>query len=347
MNTGSILEARARGEIYYKEVVNEDWDKVRGLSARPGYCTVGEIVKRYLDNAAMLELEYNTARNNVGALRAMLLDVEMPGKKFSCLQDRYSAADAISSSKLTENLVSAFKKIRETRKPAMKKHAFNSHLRQVRSIFSKPAMKQYAGLTIPNLRGFMDAEGWLKVGTGGGYDPISPKVLDAIDEAGEVLRTNQPDLHRVFMLSRKLGMRTNEILKARTIHIKQNDEGRWFIEIESRKSGRTMVKKRNMMLSPELIHLFQKDADEFLIAPFGLSETARHHLVYRSINEWLRQFLPAAERKKCLYELRKAAGSKIASTQSLLHAQFFLGHKSIKTTEDFYVGQEDEINALL
>lgn len=190
----------------------------------------------------------------------------------------------------------------------------------------------------------MSCKGWSKAGYGGGYRIIPREVLVGIDASAERQRATNPNVHRVYLLVRKLGMRSVEIFRARTSDIFEVADGKFAIRIISKKSGREEVIPRTIILSEVLVREFHKrGTDEFLIAP-ALAPTLRYNIIYKTTNAWLRNFLPG--REKCLYELRKAAGSEVATADGLMAAQKFLGHKRYETTKQWYAEYVDETHAL-
>ena len=211
----------------------------------------------------------------------------------------------------------------------------NSTLRQARSVFSKRARKYYIerGIVIPaTLTGWLEAP--LLPSAVSGYQPIDRVDLRGIDKAIESVRNTNPDLWLACSLSRRLGLRNDEIFSA---------VGEW---VENTPSGPALVIRNRqiwrpkngvsgiLLLDTELASvLMLRDKDEFLVAP-ARTKTARYDIVYRDTSTLLRPFLQG--RQKALYELRKEAGADTTTSQGLAAAKSMLRHKSQATTEKYY-----------
>jgi integrase len=66
----------------------------------------------------------------------------------------------------------------------------------------------------------------------------------------------------------------------------------------------------------------------------GVAQWARYDFIYRTHAQWVGQFIP--DRRLKNHELRKYAGSLVYNAQGLAAAAYFLGHRSVTTTENHY-----------
>lgn len=220
--------------------------------------------------------------------------------------------------------------------------SINSDLRQGRSVFSKRARAHYKALKIAmpiTLRDFLDAP-MLPDHDEGGYEPIDRGTIVRMDAAIGRLKAEDFEMWKIISLIRRIGMRSKEILNAKGSWLEARGE-HTVINLRNRR-GRTDqpdFKTKNkleglIILDQEMIEAFAEvRPDEYLIAQ-GEKPTTRTNLIYRKANKWMRKFVP--DRSKCLYELRKEAGSVVAEEHGLDAARQLLRHKDRSTTEKYY-----------
>jgi integrase len=306
-----IAEVRARK--YRDEVIAGNWTRVDELRSRSAVATIGDVVLLYQGPAS--------APANVRALLQILRTVH--------------AGDPLrlSSSVLTRELVREYQRRAGTR-PA----SINSMLRQARAVFSKRAMEDYESLTLPDLDGFMNASGLKVQKLRGEFVPIPAEVLAAIGKMVDKWRGSRDDLVAVYLLARYLGMRNVEIAAARWGWVERTDAGADMVIRERADqgfapkgyAGRVPIGRGVLR---ELDGIRGAVGPDDHIVP-AATATDRHGVIYRSFNEALRPHLPG--RQKCLYELRKQAGSEVFTEQGLAAAQEFLRHADIGTTKRWY-----------
>lgn len=220
--------------------------------------------------------------------------------------------------------------------------SINSDVRQGRSVFSKRARAHFKGCSISlpiNLREFLDTP-QLVDRDEGGYEPIPRETIVLMDAAIEGLKQEDFEMWKIISLIRRTGMRNIEILNARAGWITSHGE-QVVIDLRNRRAkngvGDFRIKNRfegMIVLDEELAEAFAGLLpDENLILP-GATNTARQNLIDRKANKWLRTFIP--DRVKCLYELRKEAGSIVAAERGMDASQQLMRHRDRKTTEDYY-----------
>lgn len=209
----------------------------------------------------------------------------------------------------------------------------NSTVRNVKALFRGRVLKiKFRDVKLPDLRVLEDMPAVRH--TLDGFSPWPVEVYDAMHAASEVLKTEQPELWLVNAMLRRLGLRDEELLMARRDWIEVAGKQAW-LKIQNRGAEFTVLKHgrfRKLELDEELQGLLLP-REGFLVAD-GQSTAARFNLIYRTHNQWMRQFIP--DRVKGNHELRMHAGSIVYTLHGLEAASHFLGHKSIVTTERYY-----------
>lgn len=181
-----------------------------------------------------------------------------------------------------------------------------------------------------------------------GFVPWAEATYAAMHEASEVLRAEKPELWLVNALLRRLGLRDEELLKARRdwIEVKFEAAGdgmgpprrRAWLAILNRGTSFTLLKHgaaRKLELDAELQELLLARTG-YLVGD-GWAEWTRYKLIYRLHSKWLRPLLPpGVDHAKTNHQLRMYAGSLVYMRHGLEAASYFLGHKSQETTQKYY-----------
>lgn len=287
------------------------------------------------------KIEPATLTRNISALRVMV--------RAALDRDVFALSSA---DVCTANVVKAYKEADEEANVT----SVNSTLTQARAVFSRQALELYRdrGLRLP-----ATLEAFLKVpkfrnDRDVSYRPIDRAVLEAI----EADALTQPKAVRlIYVLARIVGMRGREIVWARRSWIEQWTQGGaeapWRMAIIRRPAEgfkKPKGKERWVPLTKATCNLIIQLADEAEresasadgsapISPSGYllpggTKTDRINLVKREAAAWIRTFLP--DRVKGLHELRKQAGSEIATRDGIMAARDWLGHASVTTTEAHY-----------
>ena len=170
------------------------------------------------------------------------------------------------------------------------------------------------------------------------FVPIPAEIVAKMEkEAHGPLRECQPSAYRAYLLMSRLGLRNSEVVAVR--------QG-WF---ETHNGTRLLVLKDRPQEAFKLKNSLSgaigvsdalwgqltaglPEGWDYLIDEKTMTD--RFDAAYRTLNNFIRGFLP--DRKKGAYELRKWAGSIVATRSGIYAAQQFLRHRSVKTTESYY-----------
>ena len=227
--------------------------------------------------------------------------------------------------------------------------SLNTNLRMAQSIFGRRALKIYSEykFKMPRLSSFMDVARLKEKSTH--FAPI-PQEIDSQmqkDSLGDLL-PNRPVIFVIYELARFCGLRSSEILNLRWHWIEKSKEG-YTIEIiyrnprtdksriqfipKSRDHRVSITKEtfKQWILALNLKENTIGTSTEYVIP--GATQTDRRNLIEREACAWVAKYLP--DRVKRLHELRKQAGSDIATRYGLMSAAEFLGD-SIAVTEKHY-----------
>jgi len=225
----------------------------------------------------------------------------------------------------------------------------NSTIRNLRSLFTQTMIEtKFADLRLGDLTDLQKLR-MLKV-EAPGFKPWPVAVYRAMHEASEELKTEDPELWLVNAMLRQLGLRDGELYAARRDWIEEDGTGRAWLVVRDRGDEFRILKHGNArrleldeglkaVLLPKEGYLITAHAQvnqpgNWVRTTDGLSDSARYDLIYRKHCQWMRQFIP--DRTKANHELRMWAGSMVYTNKGLEAAKYFLGHKSVATTERYY-----------
>lgn len=203
-------------------------------------------------------------------------------------------------------------------------------LRQARSVFSPSLRHEYPDSISGDLAGFLDACRGVSANhraTTPGFKPIPPRTLRSIYRDAIRLRAQYPAAWRMFLLMVRCGLSNRECHHARgtwlrdsAIHIPASD-------------GSFRPKSKNRVRSVSI----RPDRYQRYFSSFEGAESkvcVNSLWLQRAVlSPMLRRHLP--DRQKGLYELRKHAGSIIATRDGLYAAARFLGDRA-DTAERYY-----------
>jgi hypothetical protein len=317
--------ALAQAKIIAKQL-RQGEDVARVSMVRPGYATVGDVLKVWL-----LMSSAKTRKNNASALRKWV-------RSFAG-----GEPDEVSMTRLTgpelERYLRAWPGSPQGRE---------STWRQIRAVFAKEPMRWYkqAGLVLPDLEELRAVRGKSRAREEffAGYVPLPVETLTKMDAAAEVLRRSadleERKLWAVYALMRWCGFRNSEVAALRwewlvrgqrgflwQFERYQDEEGLW--QLPKGRPGQVPVRRR---LLGQLRWALKTRRQGFVIP--RAHKTEAEILVERRINEFVRPFVP--DRTMAAYELRKQYGSEIARRDGIEVASRVLRHVDIKTTWKHY-----------
>jgi len=329
--------------------INGDEQTARALKMRADYANLRELGDRYIEKFGTDVRRKRTARGNVGCL-----------EKIVRLGAKLSLENA-SAKVLTDKLVRTFETAEVARIVRDRQGNFDmaselrvrtsigSTLRQARSVFSRKILHWFDGMNLPDLSAFKN-QGVQTV------ERPKPRRLDQLAiasmfEAAPKLAKDDPGTYIAFMMMALLGMRNSEIRYARRAWIEQDDRGRWSLGVRIRPEHNFRPKKkteRDIPVGEDMLALFKKyykqSPDGDFLVPAG-TKTEREIIVMDRLRIWVGQYIKGYSKKS--YELRRYAGSlMLKKTGRLDMVKEFLGHASIKTTEEWYAYTLGDLPAL-
>lgn len=300
------------------------------------------IVKDVLDAHEKAEkalgLDARTARGYRGALLVVLREAIAASKGVLHNDD---ALKAMPLSVLTHKLVSDFKVARvaqageDKAEQERKKRGANGTVRSLNGLFSKEARRHYAHLTLPaDLMDVLGAARFRKVGKVKKRLPELAVLRRLFGEVGE-LRTSNENAYLAFLLAAHCGLRLKEIAWARPDWLQEGETPRMWVHL-TEDFGAKNKSERFAEIQPWVfaeLKALTKDRTYMLTG----TKTDRYAETAKDLNEWVkaRGFADAGG-EKGVHGLRFLFGAYVANRRSLYTAQKFLGHESVKTTEDHY-----------
>ena len=332
---------------------------------RSTYPLISEIGKIYMDEISKFgACTSKTAKSNYNTLTTMLSCIEMGDVRLD---------------KLTAETVEKWREARYQRvgktfgiEDDLKlNYSLNSSYSQAKAVFSKNAMKLYKskGLKLPaNLKDFCEA-GFLKQ-MDTRFVPI-PKDIDekiklacelsltdasdtAVKEAGLEGKIPDKKIAVAVELARYAGLTAKEIAGIRW---------EWFEEIHgvpviairyrpaagdvpaweskgNKKNGNVPVRAERVARWRSAFGAENKTSGYVFDFP---KEWLRIDFVKRTVSQWVAQFLP--DREKKLHELRKQAGSEVATKEGIYAAARFL-RDTVIVAERHYASLLKQVSAL-
>lgn len=167
-------------------------------------------------------------------------------------------------------------------------------------------------------------------------------------------RQPHPDAYCAILLGLGLGLRANEIDKARWSWIKCSAKGMFFLEIREEEDFKPKGGSMRLIRIPNELQDELTKARVDLKSPYILGGEAsksvesngwgyRCRATLRIVNTWLRERGVETEevRGNPLHRLRKQFGSEVATGFGLFAAQKLLGHSSPTVTAKYYAAQTE------
>lgn len=167
-------------------------------------------------------------------------------------------------------------------------------------------------------------------------------------------REPHPEAYCAILLGLGLGLRANEIDKARWSWIKFNDKKEAFLEISEEEDFKPKGGSMRVIRMPDALHEELTRSRRDMASPYIIGGQAsesvaengwgyRRREILRVVNEWLRTRGVEADevRGNPLHRLRKQFGSEVATGFGLFAAQKLLGHSSPTVTAKYYAAQTE------
>jgi integrase len=302
------------------------------------FCSIGEVLDRYEEVCLIRrDVTHETMLYNVAAMLRILTRVRGIGE---------DAARKLSTAVLTDELVEqwAGKCLEGVAGGAQEdsaKRTCNATLRHARCLFKSDIVRQYRGLKLPDVRGFMEA--YAVECPAVRYElPAAEEYTAVIHDARTNLRERNPELYAAFILCFDLALRADEAAAARWSWLEHEDVAgaqRWRLAVVDRPGEDWRPKGRGgaVPVAPGVLEALEaavgrRDGDPYILP--GGTRTARYDLAMRGLAKWMRGL--GWRRRKCAHELRKLKGSFWRARCGLDRAFEWLRHANYQTTVDYY-----------
>ena len=312
------------------------WQAVqRGETPVSGVLTIGKIIERYREVQAgkiadrsiteavnrlyilireSMELKTNEA---VDRLPATILDGQLIDRFFSNRLAGYSAGKNLES----------------------RKRGANSILSDARMVFKRSllALGVYPGL--PDIRSFTDYPELKAMPVTYDYAAAEQWVQRAFTELPN-LKESDPAAYLLFRLGAGCGLRMQEAMQARKSWVTKLRD-KLVIHVQATDDWVPKGRKARRVPLPEDVYadlLTMSDDSEYIVPADTHNERSKG--VSRRLSQWFNSFGWPYEKK--VHELRRWFGAQVATqTGSLFATQRYLGHASVKTTNDYYADLVD------
>ena len=327
--TKEIAAAKRRAAHIIESFWNDAGRGAEPLKLRNNNTTVGELISAYQHNAAQRP---STIRGNASSLRLIVRTVHggNPDEKPTTI--------------LTDNLIREFEKRRlqqaqigvtATTQAAViqrTRRSTASLVRQARSVVAPRKMRFYEHLKLPDLTAFRNEA--VEAPQRSLPRPLDMMALRAMEAATPKLAKEDPGAYVAHLLFSRLGLRSIEIVSARTHWISDGSIGIINRPEENfyPKGCEGWVPIAADVLA-EIMRFQALCTDGFLIP--GRNQTERYQAVYRRHSKWVSQWIK--NRAKTSYELRRYAGSRLLDMgATIFEVRDFLRHRDVQTTQQWY-----------
>jgi integrase len=331
LKTREKVVALARAKNIWKAVIGGNFQDAESMKVRNDYATLGQIFKHYREHVQ--DIGERTRRENVRAMEIMVREVL--GEDLNI--------EALHCNVLTRDFVLQFQRQRREaigKEPNYEemermKMTVNSAVQKAKNLFAQKLVNGdfYQDFKLPDLKPFLGAPK-LKI-SARSWTPLQPDEVEAMQNGVTFIQKNNPKLYLVHLLFSRLGLRNTEMFAARHTWIEQRD-GVNCLGIVPRADFKPKGRPGYVAIPDDvMIEIAKwKTADDGFIVP-GKFASDRYSLIYREHSKWVKQFIKG--RSKTSYELRKHAGSIVATRDKNLYAaQSFLRHASPVTTSSYY-----------
>lgn len=208
-------------------------------------------------------------------------------------------------------------------------------LRCARALFSRQAMRYYkqVGLNIPDITGFMTEPDF---GAKKYFQLLPPAVIVGVARASLVLRAEDPDAYRGYLLCMNCGLRRGEAIAFKPSWIQDLDDPTLFVTV-------------NGTFNPKHGTGRKATIEPWVAATLRELGPVTDAAAMDRLNDWMKKLIPAEHAvTKAVHELRKCWVSFKAKTEGIHVASKQAGHRDVKTTATSYADHmmSDSLHAL-
>jgi integrase len=311
-----------------------DWKPEAKVVAPRRFATLGEILDCFRKSGSQTLISPRAIRQYAGSFKDVVS--KGIGKEYQ---------DTMSSTLLTEELIRKYMAAcrhidSNTGKPFRPDHSIQSSITQARCVLQENFSDIYRDLMLPDLTGFR-AKKRFKKRVNEGFVPFDRQTVIDMEAAAERLWENRDAVWICYALMSQLGLRNGEVAKATwdqfierpIFDVKGIPTIQRFFRVRADYAeavGRELPVSDSLW---EKLKAFKDEAVTEFVCP-GKNKSERSITCLRQINRFAERFI--RDREKISYELRKWAGSIVATRYGIYEAQKFLGHRSVTTTETYY-----------
>ena len=323
---------RAKKELDTLE--RNDWKVTEKPKAPSCVATLGEILVAFRKSGAQTLLSPRSIRQYAGSFEELVSTAT--GKEFNT-----ETSSSILTEDLTRKYMAACRAINpETGSPTRPDHSIQSSITQARCVLQENFSDIYRHLQMPDLKGFRIKKRFKKQIVAG-FVPLDRQTVIDMETAAQSLWEIRESVWIPYAMMSVLGLRNGEVEKAkwsdfeeRTVYgmdgkPKLTRTFRVRADYEEAVTGEIDVPED---FWAKLLPYKEAATTEY-VCP-GKNKTERAQVCERNINRFVERFIQG--REKVSYELRKWAGSIVATKHGIYAAQRFLRHKSVTTTERYY-----------
>jgi len=323
---------RAKKELDALE--KNDWKPAVKVVAPKRTATLGEILEAFRTSGAQTLLSPRSIRQYAGSLEELVSTAT--GKEYNP-----ATSGAILTEELIRKYMAACRAINpETGEPRRPDHSIQSSITQARCVLQENFSDIYRHLVMPELTGFRAKKRFKKKNVDG-FVPLDRQTVIDMEAAAHRLWEIREAVWIPYAMMSVLGLRNGEVEKAtwsdfeeRTVYGMDGKPrlSRTFrvrADYEEAITGEIEVPDDLW----EKLQPYKEEATTEYVCP-GKNKTERAQVCDRNINRFVERFIK--DRQKVSYELRKWAGSIVATKHGIYAAQRFLRHRSVTTTERYY-----------
>ena len=323
---------RAKKELDTLE--KNDWKPAAKVVAPKSTATLGEILEAFRQGGAQTLLSPRSIRQYAGSFEELVSTAT--GKEFDPLA---------SSSLLTEELIRRYMAScrsvdPKTKAPRRPDHSIQSSITQARGVLQENFSDIYRHLQMPDLTGFRVKKRFKKH-IAAGFVPLERQTVIDMEAAAHRLWEIREDVWIPYAFMSVLGLRNGEVERAKWSDFSERAVYGKDGQVQLARTFRVRADYEEAVTGeievPEdfwaKLLPYKESATTEYVCP-GKNKTERAQVCERNINRFVERFIQG--REKVSYELRKWAGSIVATKHGIYDAQRFLRHRSVTTTERYY-----------